>query len=132
MSREPLFAISVAARLCGVHPQTLRAYERLGLISPARLNEKNRVYSEDDIRRIRQIQRLTQDLGVNLAGVEVILKLLDQMEDMRGDMEMQLHNYVREAEMRLSKLLEHSTAPVRRDEQLLPIPRITINKKIEF
>ncbi|MCC6446190.1 MAG: MerR family transcriptional regulator [Armatimonadetes bacterium] len=82
--------ISIAARLCEIHPQTLRMYERLGLVKPRRADSKNRLYSDADIERIRQIQRLTQDLGVNLAGVEVILDLLEKMESMRQEMEDEL------------------------------------------
>ena len=89
---EPLYLISVAARLCEVHPQTLRLYERMGLIKPQRIGRKNRMYSDADIRRLRQIQRLTQDMGVNLAGVEVILNLLQQMDDMRRHMEDEMNH----------------------------------------
>jgi MerR family transcriptional regulator/heat shock protein HspR len=77
IGREPVYVISIAARMVDMHPQTLRLYERLGLLKPARQG-LNRLYSEYDIERLRQIQRLTQDLGVNLAGVEVILKLLER------------------------------------------------------
>jgi MerR family transcriptional regulator/heat shock protein HspR len=84
---EPVYMIGVAAKLCEMHPQTLRLYERIGLIKPERLGRKNRLYSDADISRLRQIQRLTHDLGVNLAGVEVILNLLDQMDVMRREME---------------------------------------------
>ncbi len=101
-SHEPLYMISVAARLCEVHPQTLRLYERVGLVKPRRVGRKNRMYSDADIERLRQIQRLTQDLGVNLAGVEVIFSLLEQMESMRKQMEeemsrmrMELENEIR-------------------------------------
>ena len=80
---EPLYMISVAAKLCNLHPQTLRMYERLGLVSPARVGSKNRVYSGSDIERLKQIQRLTQDMGVNLAGVEIILDLLDKIQSMK-------------------------------------------------
>lgn len=69
------FAISVAARMLGVHAQTLRGYERQGLIAPSRTKGRIRLYSIDDIRRAQQIRRLIEDLGVNLAGVEVILQL---------------------------------------------------------
>src|ERR1044071_7739967 len=68
------FAISVAARMLGVHAQTLRAYERQGLLTPSRTKGRIRLYSIDDIRRAQQIRRLIEDLGVNLAGVEVILQ----------------------------------------------------------
>lgn len=85
---EPVYMISVAARLCDLHPQTLRLYERLGLVRPYRVGSKNRMYSEADVERLRQIQRLTQDLGVNLAGVEIILDLLEKMQKMQDRMEM--------------------------------------------
>ena len=116
--------IGVAAQLCQVHPQTLRQYERLGLVVPARVGAKNRLYSEKDILRVRRIQRLTQEMGVNLAGVELILRLLDDMEDMRKDMEQQLSEYVAEAERRLSTMMAHSNVPMRKDESLLPVPNI--------
>jgi MerR family transcriptional regulator, heat shock protein HspR len=87
---EPLYIISVAAKLCEMHPQTLRLYERLGLVKPRRTDNRNRLYSDIDIERLRQIQRLTRDMGVNLAGVEVILNLLEQMEAMRAEMEAEL------------------------------------------
>lgn len=85
---EPVYMISVAARLCDLHPQTLRLYERLGLVRPHRVGRKNRMYSEADIERLRQIQRLTQDLGVNLAGVEIILDLLEKLQKMQDRVEM--------------------------------------------
>ena len=86
-SDEPVYFISVAARLVHCHPQTLRTYERLGLLSPKRTRRNVRLYSERDLERLRQIQRLTQELGVNLAGVEVILKLLDQIEGLKAEIE---------------------------------------------
>lgn len=128
---EPVYRIGVAAKLCGVHPQTLRQYERLGLISPAREGEKNRLYSQADVERVRQIQRLTRDMGVNLAGVEIILKLIDQLEEVRLDMEEQMDAYVKDVEKRISHLLASSSHPVRRDEQLLPVPKIVIRKRID-
>ena len=87
---EPVYMISVAARICELHPQTLRMYERLGLVRPARIGSKNRMYSEADIERLRQIQHLTQDMGVNLAGVEVILDLLEKMRRMQENMEAEI------------------------------------------
>lgn len=126
---QPLYMIGVAAQLCGVHPQTLRQYERLGLVVPARVGAKNRLYSEADIRRVRQIQRLTQDMGVNLAGVEVILRLLDQIEEIQRDAESQMAEYVAEVERRLQTLSTHSNVPIRRDETLLPVPNIRIRTR---
>lgn len=111
---EPVYLISVAARLCEMHPQTLRMYERMGLIRPTRINQKNRLYSEADIERLRQIQRLTRDLGVNLAGVEIILELLDkveklqqEMENLQAQMEQMVHKRVNQT------LAERQTLPAK-------------------
>ena len=87
MSSDPVYFISVAARLVDVHPQTLRTYERLGLINPGRAASGVRLYSERDIERLRQIQRLTQEMGVNLAGVEIILNLIEDIEKLRAENE---------------------------------------------
>jgi MerR family transcriptional regulator/heat shock protein HspR len=76
---EPRYVISVAARMVGAHAQTLRTYERLGLVDPARTQGNFRLYSERDIRRVHRIKMLIEDLGVNLAGVEVILRMSAQM-----------------------------------------------------
>jgi len=84
---EPVYMISIAAQLTGLHPQTVRLYEREGLISPRRVNNKNRLYSEADIQRLLQIRRFTQEMGVNLAGVEIILDLLQKIEQMQEEME---------------------------------------------
>lgn len=100
---EPLYLIGVAARLCEVHPQTLRMYERLGLVRPARIGRKNRMYSDADIERLRQIQRLTQDMGVNLAGVEVILDLLDKMQQMQEQMDSEIARMRRIIEEKLMR-----------------------------
>lgn len=122
--QQPVFMIGVAAKLCGIHPQTLRQYERIGLVSPSRVGAKNRLYSEADIQRVRSIQRLTQQLGVNLAGVEIILRLLDEMEDIRTEMESQFEDYRQKAEERIQNLLSGSNVPIRKDTSFLPIPRI--------
>jgi MerR family transcriptional regulator/heat shock protein HspR len=76
------FVISVAARLVGVHVQTLRYYERAGLVEPARSKGRIRLYSLHDLERVRQIRRLTDDMGVNLAGVEVIMRLTDRIREL--------------------------------------------------
>ncbi len=72
---EPAFIISVAARMLGVHAQTLRYYERVGLLTPSRSRGRIRLYSQRDLERVRQIHRLIDDLGVNLAGAEVIIDM---------------------------------------------------------
>jgi MerR family transcriptional regulator, heat shock protein HspR len=101
---EPVYMISVAARLCELHPQTLRMYERVGLVRPARIGAKNRMYSERDLGRLRQIQRLTQDMGINLAGVEVILGLLEKMQRMQEEMDTEIDRMHREMEELLQRL----------------------------
>src|SRR5919201_1300518 len=82
-----VFVISVAAQLAGVHPQTLRIYERRGLLSPQRTSGNSRRYSQRDVDRLRQIQRLTQEEGVNLAGVRIIMDLERQLDRIRAEMD---------------------------------------------
>ena len=80
---RPKYPISVVAEMVGVHPQTLRLYEREGLIKPQRTSRQTRLYSEADIEQLKSIISLTQDMGVNLAGVELILRMRGQMEEMQ-------------------------------------------------
>lgn len=129
---HPVYMIGVAAQLCNVHPQTLRQYERLGLVVPSRAGAKNRLYSEADIRRVKRIQRLTQEMGVNLAGVELILRLLEDMDDMRRDLEQQLTEYMQEAERRMQAMMSNSSVPMRKNESLLPVPNIRWQRKVEL
>ena len=82
---EPVFIISVAARMLGVRTQTLRYYERLGLIEPSRTRGNQRVFSRRDIELVQRIRGLMDDLGVNLAGVEVVLKLLGRLQDAEAE-----------------------------------------------
>ena len=84
---EPVFIISVAARMLGVRTQTLRYYERLGLVEPARSRGNQRVYSRRDIEKVQRIRRLMDDLGVNLAGVEVLIRLLDRLQAAETEIE---------------------------------------------
>lgn len=84
---KPLFMISVVAEMLDIHPQTLRLYEREGLVIPQRTGGNTRLYSQEDIDKLRRILRLTRELGVNLAGVEVILSMRDRMEQMQEAME---------------------------------------------
>jgi MerR family transcriptional regulator, heat shock protein HspR len=83
MDDRPRYMISVAAELVGMHPQTLRIYENKGLIRPKRTAGNTRLYSEADLDRLRLIQRLTNELGLNLAGVEHVLRLQDELMRMR-------------------------------------------------
>jgi len=84
---KPLYLIGVAAEMLNVHPQTLRLYERKGLVRPSRTVGRTRMYSADDVEEIRRILRLTRDLGVNLAGVEIILKIRRQVLAMQEELE---------------------------------------------
>jgi MerR family transcriptional regulator/heat shock protein HspR len=85
--KQRLYMISVVSEMLGIHPQTLRIYEREGFIKPSRSGGNTRLYSEDDIERLEMVLRLTRDLGVNLAGVEVILSMREKMEQMQRSME---------------------------------------------
>lgn len=78
---EPVYLISVVAKVLTIHPQTLRQYEREGLITPSRTDGKMRLYSQRDIDKIKMILRLTRDLGVNLAGVDVVMQLKDKLDE---------------------------------------------------
>ncbi|MBX9244329.1 helix-turn-helix transcriptional regulator [Actinotalea ferrariae] len=84
----PAFVISVAAELAGMHPQTLRQYDRLGLVSPGRARGRGRRYSLRDIATLREVQRLSQDEGVNLAGIKRILELEQQVERLTEQVEL--------------------------------------------
>jgi MerR family transcriptional regulator/heat shock protein HspR len=85
-SSRGVYMISVAAELAGMHPQTLRIYEARGLITPKRSPKNTRLYSQDDVERLRRIQGLTTELGMNLAGVEKVFELEEEMERMRRRM----------------------------------------------
>ena len=84
---EPIFIISVAARMLGVRTQTLRYYESIGLVEPSRSKGNQRVYSQNDVERVRQIRNLMDDLGVNLAGVEVVMNLLERLRISEADIQ---------------------------------------------
>ena len=84
-SDEPCFVISIAARMVGLHAQTLRYYERVGLIWPSRTNGRQRLYSEADIERLRRIKTFTEDMGVNLAGAEIALKLMARIDELEQE-----------------------------------------------
>ena len=93
---RPRYMISVAAELVGMHPQTLRQYEEKGLVRPRRTAGNTRLYSEADLERLRLIQQLTTQLGLNLAGVEAVLDLEEQLQRMHSRME-RLEREMREA-----------------------------------
>jgi MerR family transcriptional regulator/heat shock protein HspR len=81
---RPVYVISIAAQLSGMHPQTLRTYDRLGLVSPGRTTGRGRRYSERDVALLREVQRLSQEEGVNLAGIKRIIELETQLDALRS------------------------------------------------
>ena len=93
---KPLYMIGVVAQMLNVHPQTLRFYEKKGLVRPSRTEGQTRMYSAEDVEEIARLLRLTRDLGVNLAGVEIVLKMRRRMIDMQKQIE-DLVSYVRES-----------------------------------
>jgi len=84
---EPVYLISVVAKTLNIHPQTLRQYEREGLVIPSRTGGRIRLYSQRDVDKIKMVLRLTRELGVNLAGVDIVLRLKDKIEDMDTEIE---------------------------------------------
>lgn len=84
---EPVFLISAVSEILGIHPQTLRQYEREGLIKPSRTNGKIRLYSQKDIDHIKYVLTLTRELGVNLAGVDIILQLNKKIKKLENDVQ---------------------------------------------
>ncbi len=116
-----LFMISVVSEMLGIHPQTLRLYEREGFIKPRRSGGNTRLYSEEDVEKLELVLRLTRELGVNLAGVEVILSMREKMERMQ-----------REMEETIGQLREELAREIRRREEmrsaLVPVRRIMVRR----
>ncbi|MFC6660019.1 heat shock protein transcriptional repressor HspR [Deinococcus multiflagellatus] len=98
-----MYVISIAAELVDMHPQTLRLYERKQLIRPGRSSGKTRLYSERDIEHLREIRRLTQELGVNLAGVEEIMRLRHQLDAARSGLETNVRRIQDDISERMTK-----------------------------
>jgi len=121
MDDRPRYMISVAADLVGMHPQTLRIYEAKGLVRPKRTAGNTRLYSEADIERLKLIQRLTTDIGLNLAGVERVLHLEDELQRMRlrlDRMEREMHEAIDQVHRQYRRdlvLYRPAQAPVRRE-----------------
>jgi MerR family transcriptional regulator/heat shock protein HspR len=93
---KPLYMIGVVAEMVGVHPQTLRFYEKKGLLRPSRTEGRTRMYSAEDVDELARLLRLTRDLGVNLAGVEIIIRMRRRMVDMQKQID-DLVTYLRES-----------------------------------
>jgi MerR family transcriptional regulator/heat shock protein HspR len=129
-----VYMISVAAELAGMHPQTLRIYEARGLITPKRSPKNTRLYSDEDVERLRRIQELTGELGMNLAGVEKVFELEDQI----GRMDRRIRSLERQAErmqLEVSAELERvrrsyraELVPYKPPEQALAAVRIRVRK----
>ena len=120
---KPLYMIGVVAEMLGVHPQTLRFYEKKGLLRPSRTEGRTRVYSAEDVEELARLLRLTRDLGVNLAGVEIIIRMRRRMVDMQKQIE-DLLAYLRESgtEVKDSQSREPREALVRAaSSQLQPV-----------
>jgi MerR family transcriptional regulator/heat shock protein HspR len=100
-----VFMISVAAQLANLHPQTLRMYEARGLIEPKRSSKGTRLYSQDDVDKLRRIQEMTADLGLNLAGVERVLRLEEEIDSMHARIE-EIELQALQAQVRLAEELE--------------------------
>lgn len=129
-NNRALYMISIAAQLAGMHPQTLRIYEQKGLICPARTPKQTRLYSEDDIQRLRYIQKLTTEMGMNLAGVEKVIELEQQIEDLHLRIS-QLRAEIEAATEKLKQDVEAVHRSYRRE--LIPFPKneLIVHQRME-
>ena len=101
MSDRPVYTIRIAAEMIGVHQQTLRTYEREGLLTPARSAGRQRLYSEADIERLRLIRRLIDELGVNLAGADIILRLQSRIHELERENQQLRNDFQRQRDQQL-------------------------------
>ncbi len=122
MDDRPRYMISVAADLVGMHPQTLRIYETKGLVQPQRTAGNTRLYSEADLARLRLINQLTTELGLNLAGVEHVIRLEEQLRRMQNRME-RLERQMRERLQEVRRQYSAELVPYDPDARRLPIRR---------
>jgi MerR family transcriptional regulator/heat shock protein HspR len=120
--RQPRYMISVAAELVGMHPQTLRIYEAKGLVRPRRTPGNTRLYSEADLERLRLIQRLTGELRLNLAGVETVLRLEDELGRLRARVE-RLEHELREEVAAVHRQYRREVVLYREPGETLPETR---------
>jgi len=117
MKSKPLYVISIVSEMFDLHPQTLRQYERLGFINPKRTQGNTRLYSDEDLETLKFILTLTKDMGVNLAGVEVIINMKNQMEELQTQNE-QLRRFI----------MEHADSINAKREGLVPVSENRIIK----
>jgi len=116
-----LYMISVVSEMLGIHPQTLRLYEREGFIKPKRSGGNTRLFSEEDVEKLEMILRLTRQMGVNLAGVDVILSMREKMEQLQRDREEAIRNLREELAREIGRREEARKA-------LVPVRRIVVKR----
>jgi MerR family transcriptional regulator, heat shock protein HspR len=113
---EPCYVISVVARLVELHPQTLRYYDKIGLLRPSRTHGRTRLYSLRDVEELRKITRLIDDLGVNLAGVEVIMNMSTRIDELQRALDTLQESAAREIEALRNRLKEYQDQELNRKE----------------
>jgi MerR family transcriptional regulator/heat shock protein HspR len=119
------YMISAVSEMYAIHPQTLRLYEREGLLRPSRSDGNTRLYTDEDLERLEFILNLARDLGVNIAGIAIILQMRERMEQMNGDMQ-NFVNYVR------NEMLSRMQQPPRAESGLVPFSRtVVIGKPVK-
>src|SRR5690242_1249126 len=123
------YMISAVATLYKIHPQTLRLYERVGLLKPSRSQGNTRLYTDSDLERLDIILNLSRDMGVNLAGIEIILNMRDKMDQMHRQME----NFMQFVRTELAPAMRSSQAPEHREAiiRVGPNRSVRINKKLD-
>lgn len=119
-----LYMISVVSEMLGIHPQTLRLYEREGFIKPQRSGGNTRLYSEEDVEKLEMVLRLTRELGVNLAGVDIILSMRERMEQMQREMDATVLRLREELAREMQRRAEARNA-------LVPVRRIVVRRHDE-
>ncbi|HIE60109.1 MAG TPA: MerR family transcriptional regulator [Persephonella sp.] len=124
--REPVYMIGAVSRMYNIHPQTLRLYEREGLLVPSRTEGKTRLYSQEDLEKLEFILFLTRELGVNLAGVDAILRMKEQMEQMQKQIEYLLEYIQEEIKRRYAEDIDEQT------KALVRMPKIQITKLEDY
>ncbi len=116
---QPVYMISIAAKLAGMHPQTLRIYERKKLVSPGRTEKSTRLYSDNDIEQLKVIQRLTQEDGVNLAGVKIIIEMKKKVSRLSSESD-ELRKVLEERRARLKEEIARVHQSYKREIVLMP------------
>ncbi len=125
------YMISAVAEMYGIHPQTLRLYEREGLLKPSRTEGNTRLYTDEDLQRLEIILSLARDLGVNISGIAIILQMRERMEEMQRQMQEFLTSFQREMLAHLAHVepSQGALVPVRRVSNLPPVPSNSKEKK---